>query len=70
MSQYRCYLFDRDKAITDVKEFTAVFDVKAVLLARETAARAGYSGFELRHDERIVRRESGNAIGLGGGIAS
>ncbi len=57
MSRYSCYLFRDKDDVTDVKELTADIDVKAVFLARATAAEAGYSRFELRHQHRIVRRE-------------
>ena len=57
MIRYSCYLFSEDNSITDVREITADFDVRAVLLARTAAAEAGYDRFELRHRDRVVRRE-------------
>ena len=56
MNQYSCYLFSDDNHVT-VKEITADFDVKAVFLARSAATEAGYRRFELRHQQRVVRRE-------------
>ena len=57
MNRYCCYLLDRENKVTDVKEIAADFDVRAVLIARTAAAQAGYYRFELRHRERVVRRE-------------
>lgn len=58
MNRYCCYLFGEKNDVADVKEITADFDVKAVLLARAAATEAGYSHLEVRHDQRLVRRES------------
>ena len=57
MNRYCCYLIGEKDAVADVKEIAADFDVRAVLLARAAAAEAGYSRFEVRHDQRVVRRE-------------
>jgi hypothetical protein len=64
MNRYRCYLVGENDEVTDVKEITAEFDVKAVLLARVAAKRAGCRHFELRHEDRIVRREDYGSICL------
>jgi len=65
MNRYRCYLFGPKNDVIDVREITAEFDVKAVLLARAAATRAGCSRFELRHEQRVVRREDNRPICLG-----
>jgi hypothetical protein len=57
MNRYSCYLFGDNDEVTDVKEITADFEVKAVLLARTVAVQAGYSRFELRQHHRVIRRE-------------
>ena len=57
MSRYSCYLFRDEDDVTDLEEITADIDVKAVLMARVAATRAGYSRFELRQHHRVVRRE-------------
>ena len=57
MNRYCCYLFGGESDVTDVKEITADFDVKAVFLARAAAAATGHNRFELRHQDRVVRRE-------------
>jgi len=65
MNGYRCYLFGEKNDIVDVREIAAEFDVKAVLLARAAATRAGCPRFELRHKQRVVRREDSRPICLG-----
>jgi hypothetical protein len=57
MNRYHCYLVGAKHNVTEMKEIAADFDVKAVLLARDVAVRAGCSRFEVRQVERLVRRE-------------
>ncbi len=57
MNRYRCYLLGEENDVTEVTEIAADFDVKAVLLARAAAIRAGYRRFEVWQAERVVRRE-------------
>jgi hypothetical protein len=56
-NRYCRYLFGTENEVTDVKEIAADFDVRAVLIARAAATEAVYYRFELRHRERVVRRE-------------
>jgi hypothetical protein len=65
MGRYSCILMAENDEIMHVKEITADFDVKAVLLARAAATRLGCRRFELRQQQRLVRREDSGSICLG-----